>query len=59
MSMPKCKTCRFYQPFPLVKNEGECGDTAKVIFVQDLPQHDKPPVFDFSWCTNHETASDK
>jgi hypothetical protein len=55
MSNPKCKTCAYYRPFPIVKNEGECNDSTKIIYVQDTPQNEKPSVFDFSWCNNHDT----
>lgn len=54
MGMPKCKTCEHYSSYPIIKNEGECNDSRKIIFVSDVAQNEKPGVFDFSWCTNHK-----
>ena len=54
MSMPKCETCKYYRPHAIVKMEGECNDSSKIIFVNDVAQNDRPNVFEFSWCVSHE-----
>lgn len=55
MSDPKCKSCKYYQPYPIVKMEGECSDTTKIIYIADKPNNEPPHVFDFSSCQNHES----
>lgn len=57
MSDPKCETCKHYHGSPIVKNEGECTDPSKIIYVRDREQNTAPHVFDFSSCMNHETTS--
>ena len=57
MSMPKCETCKYYRTHPIVKMEGECNDSSKIIFVSDTAQNERPNVFEFSWCVNHEPVN--
>lgn len=54
MSEQKCETCTHYQKYPIVKNEGECTDPTKAVFVQGTPINQAPSVFDWSFCLNHE-----
>jgi len=54
MSDPTCKTCVFYRPLPIIKEEGECNDLSKIILVNSVAQNDRPQVFEFSRCSNHK-----
>jgi len=54
MSDVKCEICKFYNPYPLVEMEGECNDHTKIIYVSGNPVNNKPSVFKFSSCSNHE-----
>ena len=58
MSDPKCETCAYYRPFPIVKMEGECNDSSKIIFVADTAQNERVHVFEFSRCSNHKHDQD-
>lgn len=53
MSTDKCKTCKHYQPYPIVKMEGQCTDPSKIISVKGSAINEGPSVFDFSSCQNH------
>ena len=57
MSNPRCETCKHYKPEPIVKMEGICTDSGKIIYVSDIRQNDSPRVFEFSWCENHEAEA--
>ena len=57
MSNPRCETCKHYKPEPIVKMEGICTDSGKIIYVSDTRQNDSPRVFEFSWCENHEAEA--
>jgi len=49
----KCKSCIYYRPLPIVKMEGECNDSTKIIYVNDKTTNNRPQVFEFSSCSNH------